>query len=270
MGKEWIEPWYITNGGRDEPDVRDFEYEIVYGSLEGQQRVKRPKEIVVVFDQFSNLDTHMACTRFALRHINNGQNIQEHGADFAQVNPREDRLDYIEKYPDAKYKWSSKQSAMKQAVSDGWISGFTACRTVEQCRDAIDRWKYIYTGSNNGDWVQTIQTGVYSIQKEKVIWHLFAIVGYNEHWFLGLNSVRKNPYFHIGYEYFDTMYSKHAISDAQDRVMLSFKERHQRIKRYERVINEISAMRHLASDTERDLLHEANNKLREARSEYYP
>lgn len=263
---------FLPNWWRDEPDSRDRTYEAVYGDLVWQEKKEFPLDQLIIRDQFANPDTHMACTRYGIVHINNWQNLIEHWPNYTQINPRLLRQQYISKFPEAKTRWSSKQSAMKQMIEWGYTEWYAYCPTVEDCKDAIDNWKYIYTGSNNGDRVKTLQTGIYHIQDERIVWHIRAVVKYDDaqECFIGINSVRKNPVFKIPYKLWDTLYTKHAILDKDDHI-LSFKERHKKIKEYDRSIASLWQLRNNTDNlTERDRLHEAAKLLRKNKEIYYP
>jgi hypothetical protein len=76
----------------------------------------------------------------------------------------------------------------------------------------------IYTGSQNGDWNSVRDNKIYRLRTDgRIVWHIFAIVGYNEIGWIAINSYWENNWrFTIPFDLTDTLFSRYSISDFRD------------------------------------------------------
>jgi len=212
------------NAAVDIPSDRDFEYSEVPFGGDPIQRVKFPRDRLVIQNQGADSLMFMSCTRQGICHINNAQNILEgdsqwRGALF--TDPRVLWEERIEVRPSVKTLGDSLQAAMDQMLAKKLIAGYAKVNTVEEMIDAINRGAFIYTGSKEGDWRYVRETKKYRRRLDDgFAGHAFAgAVDYDleKREFIAINSYwPNNGYFTISFDLIGELYSKYAIADARD------------------------------------------------------
>lgn len=206
----------------DIPDKKDIPYQILFGSdIEKNIRLDIDfiKKYLTIFNQSSQSETKMACWCYWIHHISNILNLIEYSnqwINYAEINPLNPWKEYLKINPQAQYEWSSLQTWLNRLLDNWLISWYSKLATVEEAKNAIDSWKWIYTWSMNWDWNVVKNTHIYET-KDKSYWHLFCICWYDDNWFIAINSNWSiNWYFNIPYKYWDTLYSRYAVSDKKD------------------------------------------------------
>lgn len=196
----------------DNPDKRDYDFE-EYAAWVGQVR---PRHELTVYDQWQT----PACTRFALGHIVNGNNINEYhdnGIYYKQVNP----IEWWNKW----VKFKSLQSALIEFKKRGLIEWRVVIKTdkINWIKKALSMWMRIYTWSD--DWLRWIYRSPRNYQKRKdwkIVWHAWSIVWdepSNER-FVVINSFWADWwdswYFYLPYKDIDSCFSLNVIIDSDD------------------------------------------------------
>lgn len=209
----------MSDGGRDEPDERDYVYEEVFGAAEVVDKVKFPKEVLIVQDQSKDSKTRMACTRFWLTHIHNAQQIIEHWPSYTQLLAKTVWEEYLKENPRAEKEGATLQSALNQFKRMWLIEGYAKCITDEARKQAIDRWQPLFTGSLYGDWLYVRDKKEYRDRTDgREVGHMFGIFWYNDIGWIALNSFWPNNwYFTIPYAYTSSLYSTYAIIDKDEK-----------------------------------------------------
>lgn len=192
----------------DIPDSRDYTRENFEEFALGNSKI-RPKDKVIVQNQWSV----WACTRFGITHVVNGNNLLEYSDAwfvYNQINAMDvwNRSD----------KSILLQSAVNQMKNEWLIAWYVRPKTIEQMKKSLDLWYFIYTGSNNWDWGKTRSTKIYALRTDgKIVWHAYAIVWYNDVWWIAINSYWPKRwdkwYFTIPFEYTDKLFTKYSIID---------------------------------------------------------
>lgn len=208
----------MSDGGRDEPDDRDYIYEELFWAVEITKKVAFPKDRLIVQDQSSDQRTRMACSRFAGIHIHNAQQIIEHWPTVEQVMAKEIWEMYLGENAKAEKEGATLQSILNQLKKLGFIEWYAKCTTDETRKQAIDKGHWLITWSLYGDWTYVRDYKVYRERADgRKAWHLFDGVGYNDKWRECLNSFwPNNGYFLIPYEYTKSLYSTYAIIDKDE------------------------------------------------------
>lgn len=209
----------VSDGGRDEPDERDYVYEEVFWSGEVTEKVKFPKEHLIVQDQSKDKKTRMACTRFWMTHIHNAQQIIEHWPNYTQLIAKTVWEEYLKDNPKAEQDGATLQSVLNQFKKLWLITWYAKCVTDEARKQAIDRWQWILTGALYWDWIYVRDHAEYRDRTDgKEAGHIFSIVWYNDIGWIALNSFwPNNGYFTIPYLYTSSLYSTYAIIDKDEK-----------------------------------------------------
>ena len=205
----------------DIPDKRDYLFsEYINGYAEWKSS-KRPHKDVTVYNQGKT----PACTRYAITHISNWQNINEYKnrwETYNQINP----MDIWNKWNKVK----TLQAWLSTMKTNGLIEWYTMVemrdkkKMLIEMKQAIDIWKWIYTGSPNWDWYATKRTWRHTIRKDgKFVWHAWSIIDYDDERkvFRCINSRGPNRwiwkwYFVLPYNDINKIYNKYAIIDKDD------------------------------------------------------
>lgn len=198
------------NAGFDSPDERDYQYDMLFGS-ETIEPIKFPINELTVQNQWADPITHMACSRFGIVHISNGQFLLNMNAE--PYDGKRMWEAYLLANPTAEKNGATLQSALTQAKDTGMIAGYATIKTIDEAKQALDRGHFIYTGSSNGNWNAVRNTKNYEIRTDnQVIGHIWSIIGYNDSGFTAINSYgAENGYFHFPYNLFDTTFTKYAV-----------------------------------------------------------
>lgn len=194
----------IENAALDIPDERDYQYETLMWSEEFQ-KIDFPK--IKVWNQGLDKKTRMACTRYALGHIINAQNVINEWIEFLDLYAFWER--YLKKNPSAEGEGATLQSALQQAKDEWIIWGFFQVKTEDEINDSLGKWFFIYTGSNNGDWASVRDSKIYKLRTDgKIVWHAWIIPEQEKL----LNSYWENNGFaKLPKELYHTTYTKYAI-----------------------------------------------------------
>lgn len=219
--KDFVPLTEPIDAGIDLPDERDWHYsdimklkekekEEVGGSVE--EDIEVIKKWLLIFNQWEKRETQKACGEYWLRHCDNAQHLLI--GDEAQIDPFQWWVAYQE-HRDSSVLWqgTSIQGNLTRFKSAGIIAGYGLAMSIYLAKQAIDNRNFIYTGSNNGDWKSVRETWIYKLRTDnKIVWHLFCIVGYDDSWFIAINSYWPNNwYFTIPYELYNTLYSRYAV-----------------------------------------------------------
>jgi len=206
----------------DRPEERDYIYEDHFSSEEasGQLTVWK-KELMKIWDQFDQRDTHRACTCYGLGWIFNGYNVAEYDkndVEFEQEDPKYKwgMFQSTRWYPDV---WSNLQTMMKYYRKKWWIEWNMVSKTMQGSKNALDNGFLIYTGTNRCDWRKTSSSGIF-VKKINWGWHAFFIVWYTEIGFIAVNSFGADWwtswYFIIPFENYNDLFTKNVIFDKDD------------------------------------------------------
>lgn len=206
----------IPDSTIDLPDERDIAYSVLLGSSNESLAVEFPYDTLAIQDQSSEWITRMACSRFGMTHIVNGQTlITGNTQDLKGVDLWKR---YLIQNPTAESDGATLQSALAQAKREGLIGWYGTIETMSMAKLAIDLGHFIYTGSFNGDWTSVRTHGIYALRTDRaIVGHVWVIVGYDNDWFQAINSYgQKNGYFTLPYELFFTTFTKYAILPGEE------------------------------------------------------
>lgn len=251
------------NNCYDMPDNRDYPFDEYIEFAEWIEK-KRPYNDLIVYNQWAT----PACTRYALMHIVNAQNIIEYKENwqiYEQIDPITIRTNWN--------KIKSLQSALSE-VRRLWLIEWSAkifykneTELLQSMKKAIDMWMYIYTGSSNGDWAKIKQTGIYTIRTDwKFVWHAWDIIDYDDtkQAFKCINSYWNKRwlkwYFRLPYPMITKIYSKYPIIDKDDSWKFQIFKDKQKAKQVAKLNKELYTT--APNQDMKDTLHETNNKLR--------
>lgn len=231
--------WLHKDMNIDIPDEKDIPYEVLFWDSEWNDNkidLELVDKYLTIFDQSKDIKTRMACWCYGIHHISNLLNLYEYNKqweDYNQIDPIDPWLEYLKENPQAQYEWSSLQTWLKKLLSNWLISWYTKLSTIEEAKNALDSGKWIYTWSMNWDWNKVKTVHIYWT-KSKSYWHLFCIYSYIDSWFLAINNNGKdNGIFIIPYEYWDTLYTRYAISDKKDLWEFTF------FNKYKDIVNKL-------------------------------
>lgn len=181
----------ILNAIVDTPDERDIPYRdlvLVGGST--ADKVVFPMDRLIIQNQAAQDITSMACSRYGATHIINGQTLLTEDKQDLQGIDLWKR--YLEKNPSAERNGATLLSALDQAKKEGLISAYGTIDTVELAIEAIDKGHFIYTGSNNGDWISVRDKNLYALRTDsQIIGHCWVIVNHkkDEKKLIAINSL---------------------------------------------------------------------------------
>jgi hypothetical protein len=198
---------------------------------EWEKNTKRPKKTIKVWNQ----GRVPACTRFALTHITNGQNINEYNAqdlEYDQINPITIREN------------GNKNRYLKAAINEArknWIIEWFVWveKTVEEMRKALSMWIYIYTWSANWWRGKYKSPYEYVVRTDgKRVWHAWPIVDddpQNKR-FVVLNSFGEKRwdggYFYLPYDELKSAYNLYWIIDKDDTWKFQVFKQKQQVKAF--------------------------------------
>jgi hypothetical protein len=193
------------NACLDIPDERDFQYELLMWSNEFQ-KIDFPK--ITVWNQWLDRKTRMACTRYALWHIVNAQNVINEWVEFLDLYKLWER--YLQINPWAESEWATLQSALQQAKNEWLIGWFFQVKTETEINDALAKWLFVYTGSSNWDWSSVRDSKIYKLRTDgKIVGHAWIIPKeetlLNSYW-------ENNGFAKLPKELYGTTFTKYAIT----------------------------------------------------------
>lgn len=73
---------------------------------------------------------------------------------------------YLKTNPKAESEGATLQSALDQFMEVGYITGYTRLDTIENMKASLDNIRPIYTGSQNGDWVNVRDKQIYRLRTD--------------------------------------------------------------------------------------------------------
>jgi len=207
----------LVNNAFDAPDSRDYPYE-QYKDEFAEWETKRPYRDIILWNQ----EMKPYCTRYGLRHCINAQNLLEY---------KEQWIEYTQVSPDTDWETGSKIKSIQSAMSDSrkrWDTELNMvikkdANMIANMRDALSKWMYIYTWSNNWYWTRIKRTFNYEIIPWRTdIWHAFLIIEDipEKEQFKAVNSYGSKRadkwYFYIDYDMVDKLYTLNPIKDKVD------------------------------------------------------
>lgn len=212
----------IEDAGFDNPRPTDWKREDVFGDEAGDgagQNTKWPQWIKL-FNQNLDKRTLKACWGYGITHLHNWEQMNEwkdNGVVFIEEDPKNYRFRFQQLRG-----WKNIGSSIQEHLDfmrnvERSIEWSVLCNTEDQMKKAIDRGCYIFTGSRLCDRTKTWKTGIFA-NVWSAPWHLFAIIGYDNKWFIAPNSFGESWgdkwYFHIPYGYKKYLFSCNAIIDS--------------------------------------------------------
>lgn len=204
----------------DKPSKLDYKASELLGAITGSGKAF-PIELLEIFNQWADTDTLMSCSRQWLANITNGNNLLWQNTQDILLWKKE-WLKAVAKNPSIKVNGDYLQNALKQFKTDKLISGYYVVTTREEHEAAIDKWHFIYSGSDNGDWNSVWNNKIYKT-KPNGFWHAFVKgCAYDEDGLTGINSYgTQNGFFKIPWDLIGTTFTSYAIIDHQDAEELS-------------------------------------------------
>lgn len=164
----------------------------------------------------------MACTCFWLAKCCNEENYYD---DWKITDAFKIRDIALTKWASATTGWSL-QSARDLGRELWLITGYTNCRSVEECKQALSKGNLIHTWTNKCNWVETHLTK-YFVPKDSSPWHCFAIIGYDDskQAFIAANSSWETFgdkwLFYIKYSDYDKLFTTSALLDKKDKIIIT-------------------------------------------------
>lgn len=215
-----MEDFLVANAVYDEPSRYDYLWSD-YVEWEWEKKKFCEWFKLKVRNQNANKDTMTGCSAYWLTYIYNGNQLMEfakEGIEFEQEDPRWKWLAFQNErgYLNS---WASLQEMMDFFKKRGLIDGYVRCRTAQECRNALNNWFGIYTGSNKCSWklASKEKKFVYDINWAA---HCFAVVDYDDNGLIAINSFGENwwdkGYFYIPDDDYKNIFSTYAIIDHDD------------------------------------------------------
>lgn len=207
------------NAVYDEPSRYDYLWED-YAEWNDSKKIV-DKFNIKVRNQNTNKDTRKACSVYWLTAIFNWYQCVEFDKmdlEFEQEDPRRKWLAFQNErwYQDM---WASLQDVMRFFKVRWLIDWYLKATTVQECKNAINNWYLIYTGSSKANWTKTGQNKEFYYD-EKWASHCFAIVDYDETWFIAINSFGETWwdkwFFHIDFDKYNYLFTTYVIIDHDD------------------------------------------------------
>lgn len=169
MKKEFV----TIDSADDYVDSRTYNFEDYAKEFAEWERINsRPYKDIILFDQ----GVVPSCTRHALMHINNWQNINEYKANwltYTQLNP----MDVWNRWDKRKYLLNALDQAKKEGLIEWYLEIKKDANMYTNIDKAINMWCYIYTWSNNWTWGIYRKPFIYKVRTDwKIVWHAFPIV----------------------------------------------------------------------------------------------
>ncbi len=207
----------------DSPSSKDWKYsDFIKNREENAEWISEnkwwDKEIMIVWDQFDQDTTYKGCTAYWLTSPYNWYNMKEYADAWVEYSQEDPRRKW-EAYQATRWRpnvGSSLQKMMSFFRTRKLIDWNVVANGVEEMKNALDNDFYIYTGTNSCNWRETSRTGIF-VYKRNGWGHWFAIIGYDEIWFIAINSFwddRGNKgYFTIPFKDEKYLYSTNVIID---------------------------------------------------------
>lgn len=205
----------IQDSCKDLPSPLDYKASELLWAITWSKKTF-PKDLLQIFNQWADKDTQMSCTRQWIANITNWNNLLWQWEQDILLAKKK----WIEAYlktPIIKTQWDYLQNALKQFLDDKLIAWYYVVKWKEEHKQAIDKGHYIFSGSNNWDWVSVRDNKIYKI-KENAPWHAFVKwCDYNDVWLVWINSYwQNNWFFDMPWDLVDTTFTSYAIIDFVD------------------------------------------------------
>lgn len=211
----------VLDAAYDEPSRYDYLWSD-YVEWEWEKKKFCEWYTLKVRNQNANKDTLTWCSAYWLTYIYNWNQLMEFGKEwieFEQDDPRRKWLAFQSErgYPNA---WASLQEMMTFFKNRWLIDWYVRARTVQECKNALNNWCWIYTGSNKCNWklAGKEKKFVYDVNGA---WHCFSIVDYWSGWLRAINSFWDKRwdwwYFDIPEDDYKHIFSTYAIVDHDDK-----------------------------------------------------
>lgn len=174
-----------------------------------------------VRNQNAQKETYKACSAYGLTYIYNWYQAVEYknnGIEFEQDDPRWKREAFQAErgYPNS---WASLQDMMCFFKKRGLIDWYVRCKTAQECKNAINNWCLIYTGSNKCNWSKTGKNKEFYYDPNWAA-HCFAVVDCYDGGLIAINSFGETwgdgGYFKIPDAEYEHIYSTYAVIDHDD------------------------------------------------------
>lgn len=210
----------------DEPKPTDWGSADIFGS--DAKAEPRFLHATPVQNQSLFPSTKYACTIFALTHGTNELDKLERMANEMDFDPRQ-ASSFVQGAADAGWFRPTSGAKMQDAVqhfrdSLKLISGWSVCRTFDECAQAISRGNPIFTGSNRADWKKTNETKEFHPSPSSY-GHAFCIDGYDGECLVARNSYGTkfgdNGRFRISRESFGFLYTCLELFDKKNEELIS-------------------------------------------------
>lgn len=206
----------------DQPRETDYEYETLFWAVEPlPSRMRVPK--ITIWNQWLEDKTKMACWNYAMTHIVNAQNKISDAVNKVKNIELNPAIIWKEKLlptnPQAEFDWTTLQSNLDLFMKLWLITWYTKTQNKEEKMDAMYHQRYIFTGSQTGDWLKVRETWIYWIRTDwRIVWHLTAWFTYDRDWVYGINSYGpKNWIVKCPWDLFlNNFFTQYAISDTRD------------------------------------------------------
>ena len=179
-----------------------------------------PRKKLIIWDQWANRRTRMACTRYNVTHIANLQQLVKvlnewfSASKVNQINPAVIWEEALQEVPSREQNWDWLQNWPKHLKKRWMIGWFGAVWWLHETLLALANDHYIASGSNDWDWDTVRDSWIYIRANRITFWHAFAIVGYDmdRKVFICINSYWPNNwYFEMSFMLLDTLFTRLAI-----------------------------------------------------------
>ena len=216
-----MEELIVVNAAYDEPSRYDYLWsDYVEWGLDNKKFCEWYD--LKVWNQNANKDTLTGCSAYWLTYIYNWNQLVEFGKEwieFEQEDPRWKWLAFQAErwYPNA---WASLQEMMSFFKNRWLIDWYVRAKTVQECKNALNNWCWIYTWSNKCSWKLAGKEKKF-VYDENGAGHCFSIVDYWSGWLRAINSFGDKWwdgwYFDIPEDDYKYIFSTYAIVDHDDR-----------------------------------------------------
>jgi len=205
----------------DVPSEKDYEYEVLFWSIEPVKRMRVPK--ITIFNQWLDSKTKMACGIYWMTHIVNAQNkISDAVNKIKNIELKPDII-WKEKVlpanPQAEFVWTTLQSNLELFRKLNLITWYAKANKKEEIMDALDHQRYIYTGSQTWNWQAVRENKIYELRTDgKIVGHITARFTYDKDYVFGVNSYWPTNWpFKCPWDIFlNNFFNKYACSDTRD------------------------------------------------------
>lgn len=222
------------NNCTDSTDKRNYLFEDYAKEFAEWEKINsRPYKEIILRDQWQT----PRCTRYALTHISNWQNIREYEANwlkYTQLNP-----DSVwDKWDKRKFLMNALDDFKKFWLIEGYLEIKKDANMFKNIDKALSMGLYIYTGSDNWLWGNYSYPYIYQTRNDwKVVWHAYPIVDKKSDGnYTGPQSFGKdfwdNWYLNYKPEQLNGMFTLYAIVDKDETWKFSMFKLKEKIKQF--------------------------------------